>query len=104
MVLYVIRRLLISVGVMLVASWLVFVLASNAGDPLEDLRTSHAQNREELIALRVAELHLNVPVGLRYFAWLWGVVKGLWGQLDLGMSHGATGGAAVTDLLAHAVP
>ena len=47
---FVLRRLLSSVAVLLVATFLVFVLADIAVDPLEDLRTSTAPNKEALIA------------------------------------------------------
>jgi len=52
----------------------------HAGDPLDDLRTSTARNKEELIQQRIALLNLNVPAPLRYFIWLGGVLKVFIGQ------------------------
>ncbi len=94
------RRLLASVLVLFAASYLVYVLTANAGDPLEDLRASNAKNRDELIAQRTALLNLDTPPALRYFIWLSGVLKGLIGQFDLGK---ARNGQPVTALVGAAV-
>jgi peptide/nickel transport system permease protein len=94
------RRLIASVLVLLAASYLVYVLSANAGDPLEDLRTSTARNKEQLIQQRIVLLNLNVPAPLRYFIWLGGVLKVFIGQFDLGRSRS---GQAVTDMLNSAV-
>jgi peptide/nickel transport system permease protein len=94
------RRVVISILVLLAASFLVYLLSASSGDPLASLRTSTARNKEEQIHAKILLLHLDVPVGLRYFIWLWGVIEGLWGQLDLG--HSLTG-QPVTDMLASAV-
>jgi peptide/nickel transport system permease protein len=94
------RRLIASVLVLLAASYVVYLLSANAGDPLDDLRTSTAKNKEELIQQRIALLHLDVPAPLRYFIWLGGVLKVFIGQFDLGKSRT---GQAVTDMLGSAV-
>ncbi|HEY4152898.1 MAG TPA: ABC transporter permease [Pseudolysinimonas sp.] len=94
------RRLIASILVLLAASYVVYLLSANAGDPLDDLRTSTARNKEELIQQRIALLHLDIPAPLRYFIWLGGVLKVFIGQFDLGRS---LKGQAVTDLLASAV-
>jgi peptide/nickel transport system permease protein len=94
------RRLLASLLVLLAASYVVYLLSANAGDPLDDLRTSTAKNKEELIQQRIALLHLDVPAPLRYFIWLGGVLKVFIGQFDLGKSRT---GQAVTDMLGSAV-
>jgi peptide/nickel transport system permease protein len=94
------RRVVISILVLLAASFLVYLLSASSGDPLASLRTSTARNKEEQIHAKILLLHLDVPVGLRYFIWLWGVIEGLWGQLDLG--HSLTG-QPVTSMLASAV-
>ena len=70
---YVGRRLLIAVFVIFAASYLVYVLSANSGDPLEALRGSTAPNKEQLMAALTAQLHLDVPPFLRYFIWLGGV-------------------------------
>jgi peptide/nickel transport system permease protein len=91
---------IISILVLLAASFLVYVLSASSGDPLATLRTSTARNKEEQIHQRELLLHLNVPIPIRYFLWLWGVVQGLWGHLDLGTS---INGQPVTAMLASAV-
>ncbi|HEX4057477.1 MAG TPA: ABC transporter permease [Galbitalea sp.] len=94
------RRIIISILVLLAASFLVYVLSASSGDPLAQLRTSTARNKEEQIHAKILLLHLNVPIPIRYFFWLWGVIQGLWGQLDLGQS---LTGQPVTQMLASAV-
>jgi len=48
----------------------MYILTALSGDPLEDLRTSSAPNKAELIAARTRLLDLDVPPFLRYFLWL----------------------------------
>lgn len=93
---YVLRRVLIAILVIFAASFLVYVLAANSGDPLEDLRGSTAPNKEALIAARIQLLHLDIAPPLRYFIWLSGVLKVFIGQLDLGAT--LTGNAVTTVL------
>ena len=97
---YILRRLAAAVAVVFAASFLIYVLAANAGDPLEDLRGSTAPNKEALIDARVKALNLDVPAPLRYFIWLSGVAKGFIGQLDLGQN---LKGAPVTELLGQSI-
>lgn len=94
------RRFVASILVLFAASYLVYVLAANAGNPLEDLLTSTKPNKETLIQARIELLHLNVPSYLRYFIWLSGVLKVFIGQFDLGKS---LTGQPVVSMLASAV-
>ena len=94
------RRIVVSILVLLAASFLVYVLSADSGDPLSTLRTSTARNKEEQIHQKILLLHLNVPIPIRYFLWLWGVIQGIWGHLDLGQS---INGQEVTQMLASAV-
>lgn len=80
------RRLVASLIVLLFASYLVYILSANAGDPLESLRGSLAKNRAELMQQRVEELHLDVPSYLRYFIWLGGILKVFTGHFTLGQT------------------
>ena len=98
---FVIRRFLSSVAVLLVATFLIYVLANFAMDPLEDLRTSTAPNKAALIAQRTADLQLDVPSPLRYLDWLQGVGGCLIGQCDLGEAWRT--GQAVSTVLASAL-
>ena len=64
----------------------MYQLTALSGDPLEDLRTSTAPNKAQLIEARTALLHLDVPPYLRYFIWIAGVGKCFIGQCDLGVT------------------
>jgi peptide/nickel transport system permease protein len=81
---YIVRRLVAAVLIVFAASFLIYNLAANAGDPLEELRGSTAPNKEALIAAKIAQLNLDVPPPLRYFIWLGGVLKGFTGNIQLG--------------------
>lgn len=96
MLAYVARRLGVAVLVIFAASYLVYNLAANAGDPLEDLRGSTAPNKAQLIQAAIDRLHLDIPSPIRYFIWLGGVLKLFIGQLDLGQT---LAGLEVTDVL-----
>lgn len=81
---YIVRRLIAAVLIVFAASYLIYLLAANAGDPLEELRQSTAPNKDALIAAKIEQLDLDVPPYLRYFIWLGGVLKGFTGNIDLG--------------------
>jgi peptide/nickel transport system permease protein len=78
------RRLLASLIVLLLASYLVYLLSANAGDPLAELRTSTSKNKAELIEQRIQQLGLDIPAPLRYFLWLGGILRVFIGQFALG--------------------
>jgi peptide/nickel transport system permease protein len=92
------RRFLASILVLLAASFIVYQLAANVDDPLADLKSSNARNKEELIEARIRNMQLDVPSPLRYFLWLGGVLKGFIGQLDLGLDR--KGQPVITQLAA----
>jgi peptide/nickel transport system permease protein len=100
MVTFLSRRLVASIVVLLVASYLVYVLTCVSGDPLQDLRTSTARNKATLIENRTRILNLDVPPPLRYFIWFSGLLRGFIGQFDLGKN---IQGQAVTSQLAAAM-
>jgi peptide/nickel transport system permease protein len=81
---FIFRRALSSFGVILVATFLIYVLVDVAIDPLEDLRMSTAPNKEALIQARIDLLQLDVPSPIRYFGWLAGVAGCFIGQCDFG--------------------
>ena len=87
---FVLRRLAVSVPLLLFTSALVFALVTSAGDPLADLRAEPDVPPEVIDARRHA-LHLDEPVLERYVRWLSGFVRG-----DFGAS---LGGRAVRSLL-----
>ena len=81
MLAFAIRRLAISIPVVIASSFIVFVLVATAGgDPLADLRLRPGVS-EATIELRRQQLNLDKPVLERYGIWVKGVVKG-----DLGRS------------------
>ena len=97
---YVLRRVLIAVLVIFAASFLIYVLAANSGDPLEDLMGSTAPNKAALIQARIQLLHLDIAPPLRYFIWLGGVLKIFIGQFDLGST---LTGSSVTTVLSQSM-
>lgn len=93
---FLVRRLLASILILVGATFVMYILTAYSGDPLEDLRTSTARNKEELIARRIEILNLDVPPYLRYFLWLGGVLRIFVGDFDLGQNMN---GQEVTSLL-----
>jgi len=73
MLTYIARRILYSIPVMLLSTFLSFVFVSLAGNPLGNLRANprFSANTLRLVAERN---HLNDPVVVRYFYWLKDVV------------------------------
>jgi peptide/nickel transport system permease protein len=69
---FVARRLAVSMLTLLVATFIVYVLVANAGDPLADLRTDQSANRDDKIRARTAALHLDESVPQRYLIWIKG--------------------------------
>lgn len=96
---FIARRLVASILVLLVASYLVYLLTAVSGDPLSDLRQTNLPNKAYLIQQRTELLHLDVPPFLRYFVWLGGALGGFVGKFTLGDT---VDGQHVTDLLASA--
>ncbi|HET7349621.1 MAG TPA: ABC transporter permease [Marmoricola sp.] len=84
MVVFFVKRLLMSLLVVLISTVIMYVLVDMSIDPLEDLRISTAPNKAEQMANRIAELRLNDPILLRYFDWLRGAAGCLYGSCDLG--------------------
>jgi len=72
---FVIRRLAVSFLTLLVATFVVYVLVANSGDPLGDLRTDPSPNRADKIAARIDDLNLDQSVPQRYVTWITGAAK-----------------------------
>lgn len=96
------RRLFSSAIVLLGATFIVYMLLATALDPLEDLRTSSAPNKEQLIESRIEMLDLNTPAPIRWLKWLGGIAGCAIGQCDLGSSWQT--GQPVGALLGSAIP
>jgi peptide/nickel transport system permease protein len=80
------RRLLSSAVVLIGATFIVYLLLATALDPLEDLRTSSAPNKAQLIESRIALLDLDTPAPIRWVKWLGGIGGCVVGKCDLGES------------------
>lgn len=87
--------------IILGASFLAYNLQAYSSDPLSVFGESTAENRDYLIAKTIRDLQLNVPPPVRYFSWLRGIVAGLWGNFDMGLTRFDV---PVTELLAQAIP
>jgi peptide/nickel transport system permease protein len=72
-VVFVVRRLIVSFFVLLVATFLVYGLVVLSGDPLGYLATDQSPNKAQKIALVIERLHLYQPIPQRYLNWLGGV-------------------------------
>jgi peptide/nickel transport system permease protein len=75
MVSFILRRLLVSVLILIAASFLMYMMVAYSADPLADLRSSNSPNKVQLINARVELLDLNVPPPLRWVFWLGGAAK-----------------------------
>lgn len=85
---YVLRRIGVSVLILIAASFIMYMLVAWARDPLEDLYASSSPNRDQLIAQRIAWLNLDQPVVVRWFNWLIGAAQCVipFGGCDLGVT------------------
>jgi peptide/nickel transport system permease protein len=90
MLTFITRRLAAGAAILVVATFLMYLLVDVSMDPLADLRTSTAPNK-----------HLDTPVVLRYFSWLGGVGRCVIGQCDLGEAWRS--GQAVSTLISSAI-
>ena len=76
---FVLRRLAISVPLIALASFLVFMLVAISGDPLAELRTN-PNIPEQTIEARRRALNLDKPLLTRYGIWVQGAVQGDFGR------------------------
>jgi len=78
LVIYALRRLAISIPVLLVGTFVVFMMVAAAGDPLAELKGRPNIN-PAAIAETERQLDLDKPIIVRYFLWLWKFLHGDWG-------------------------
>ena len=78
LVIYILRRLAISIPVLLVGTFLSFVMVGATGDPLGELRNNPQMSKEAVDAL-AHKMGLDQGVVPRYFSWLGHVLQGDWG-------------------------
>ncbi|MDP2900381.1 MAG: ABC transporter permease [Candidatus Bathyarchaeota archaeon] len=82
---YIIRRFLFMIPVFLGVSILTFTISNAAGDPLAILRQGLKSVSPQVIASLRAYYHLDQPLYVRYFYWLWDIL-----HLNLGVSASGT--------------
>jgi peptide/nickel transport system permease protein len=102
MVVFVVRRVIVSFFVLLVATFLVYVLVVSSGNPLSYLAQDQSPNKAQKISLVIERLHLDQSAPRRYIGWLGGVARCAvpGGSCDLGMTKN---GQEVSDLLGQAI-
>src|SRR5438067_917934 len=76
---FILRRLAISIPLILVSSFVVFLLVAAAGDPLAELR-GNPNTPKSTIEARRHQLHLDKPVLVRYGMWAKGAIHGDFGR------------------------
>jgi peptide/nickel transport system permease protein len=91
---YLVRRILGSIPVLLVASFLTFWLVRKAIDPLAKFR--HTRDSRRLVAEQTKALGLNHPVVVQWWNWLTKFVRG-----DMGTSSRT--GDSVSGMIQHAL-
>ena len=69
------------------SSFLAYNLQAYSSDPLSVFGESTVENKAYLILQMTRELQLDVPPPVRYFSWLRGIVAGLWGDFDMGLTR-----------------
>lgn len=103
MVTFITRRVIVSILILIAASFIMYVLAASSGNPLQDLQGSISPNRQALIEARISSQHLDLASPIRWVLWLGGVAKcivPIGGGCDLGTTFQ---NQAVVDLLPQAM-
>jgi len=96
---YIVKRLLLAIPTLLGVSIIIFGMMYLApGGPIDVMLGPHAASQEMINSLR-AELNLDKPLHVQYFAWLGDVLRG-----DLGNSWTITQGTAVRELIVNRLP
>lgn len=83
------------------ASFMAYNLEAYSSDPLSVFGESTEKNKAYLIAKMIRDLQLDVPPPARYFIWLKGLVSGLWGQFDMGLTRA---NIPVLEVIGQAIP
>ena len=79
MLVYAVRRILVSVPILIMATCVVFTMVSLSGDPLSELKTRNPPPPPRILELEAQRLHLDEPLLARYWNWLTGVIHGDFG-------------------------
>lgn len=103
MLAYVIRRVPIGIVVLLVASFFVFVLVAESGNPLATMQ-ANPEISEATIRAAARQLHLNDPLLQRYWYWFSHFVRGDFGQSYSGQPVAPELGQSLLTTLKMVVP
>lgn len=100
MISYILRRVGVSILVLIAASFVMYTLVALARDPLAELYASNNPNRDALIKQRIEWLNLDQPIPLRWLGWLGGAARCVipFAGCDLGVT---IANQEVTVLLGH---
>jgi peptide/nickel transport system permease protein len=74
MLAFAVRRILVSIPVLVVAAFIVFALGAFSASPLAPLLAKNPPAPPSVIAAETVRLHLDQPLIPRFFAWLGGLV------------------------------
>jgi peptide/nickel transport system permease protein len=79
MLAFTLRRIAVSIPILLLSSFVVFLLVATSGDPLEPLKVRQPPVPQQTLDAEAARLWLNDPLLARYFRWLGGLFQGDFG-------------------------
>jgi peptide/nickel transport system permease protein len=99
MLAFAVRRIAVSLPILLISTFIVFMLASLSGNPLSPLLTRNPPPPPETIALEAERLRLDHPLLERYWMWLTGLFRGDFGpsvQSNLNIGSEVAGRFMVT--------
>lgn len=102
MVKYILRRLILSIPLLVIISFIVFFLGEFGARDLaleRVLRANDGQFDADMYAAMRAQLNLDQPLLLRYVRFMTGAVRG-----DFGISYALPGTPAIGPLMADALP
>lgn len=91
MLAYTVRRILVSVPVLIASTFIVFLVVVNSGDPVANFATSRQPAPSKAAVQAFARhIHADQPVLERYWNWITGVLHGDFGpsvQANLDIGH-----------------
>ncbi|MDT8911529.1 ABC transporter permease [Amycolatopsis sp. PS_44_ISF1] len=90
MLAFALRRLFVSVPILIVSTFVVFVMVSLSANPLSSLIQRNPPPPPRTIELERIRLHLDQPILERYWHWITGVLSGDFGpsvQSNLNIGH-----------------
>jgi peptide/nickel transport system permease protein len=79
MLAYALRRLLISVPILIVSTFVVFMMVALTANPLSQLQARNPPPPPRVLELERQRLHLDEPLLERYWNWILGLLRGDFG-------------------------